>query len=118
MDPHLSQNAGTAAFGGILLVSGAVTWFWVGRRRFRRRNQAGIEEFSSYGGMVLARAFEKLLRFGAVLAVVSGLLVMARGVNNNMASLAAARNAGAPTSGPAKADHNTRADRKSVLKPQ
>jgi DNA helicase-2/ATP-dependent DNA helicase PcrA len=39
---------GNQQLGAMLLLVGAVTWLWVGRRRFRRRNIAGMEEFGGY----------------------------------------------------------------------
>lgn len=91
MDPNLTHNAGVAGLGSVLLLSGVAVWLWVGRQRFRRRNVAGIEEFNGYGEMLLTKVFEKFLRICAVLAVVSGLLLMARAVGSNMTSLASSR---------------------------
>jgi hypothetical protein len=73
MDPNLIRNAGTAGLGLAVLLAGLATWVWVGRRRFQRRNIAGIEEFSSYGAMILTAGFEKLMRIVAALAVIAGL---------------------------------------------
>jgi hypothetical protein len=91
MDPNLTSNAGAAGVGLSLLCVGAVAWLFVGRRRFRRRNLAGVEEFSSYGQMLLIKVVERLLRIGAAGLVLLGFLVMARAVNNNMSSLASSR---------------------------
>lgn len=96
-------------------MGGAIAWFWVGRQRFRRRNEAGIEEFASYGGMLLTKVLEKLLRLCAVVAVLAGLALMARAVNSNMASLASARKAASPSSAPAEANQDKRPDRRSPL---
>ena len=96
MDPNLIRNAGTAGLGLAVLLAGLAAWFWVGRRRFQRRNNAGIEEFGSYGTMILTAGFEKLTRIVAALAVIAGLLLSARAVNSNQSSLALTRSASKP----------------------
>lgn len=98
MDPNLIRNAGAAGLGLATLLAGLATWFWIGRRRFQRRNIAGVEEFGSYGAMLLTAGFEKLLRIVAALAILAGLLLMARGVNSNQSSLASTRPASKPVS--------------------
>lgn len=118
MDPNLYRNTGAAGLGFLILVAGAIAWLWVGRRRFNRRNVAGIEEFSSYGRMVLTKLWEKIFRVCAVLAVISGLMLMGRAVSSNMGSLASSRNANSPSSAPAKGNHDKRLERRSPLQGQ
>ena len=45
--------------GIIFLGFGAMGSWFVGRRRFNRRNFAGVEEFRSYAGMLLITLLEK-----------------------------------------------------------
>lgn len=119
MDPHLYRNTGVAGLGFFFLVAGVIAWLWVGRRRFNRRNIAGIEEFSSYSWMVLTKAVEKVLRVGAVLAVVSGLMLMGRAASSNMSSLASGRSAtSASGAAAAKGKPDKRLDRRSPLQPK
>jgi hypothetical protein len=47
---------------------------WSGRRRFGRRNFAGIEEFSSYSHAVGSRLIEGFVDRVGVLALATGLL--------------------------------------------
>lgn len=56
----------------ILLTSVAIAIrMWTGRRRFSRRNIAGVEEFGSYGTAVGSRLLEGLLdTLAAVLFVI------------------------------------------------
>lgn len=93
MDPNLAQNAGAAALGVLVLFVGLLGWIWVGRRQYRRRNSAGIEEFSGYGGMLVSKGNERLVRLFCALAVIAGLLLMARAVKTNMANHAVAKHA-------------------------
>ena len=68
--------------GGLLFLGiGIAIQLYIGRRQFYRRNQAGIEEFSSYGKAVAATAFESLLGFvGGILIVLGGLFVLIFGI--------------------------------------
>lgn len=54
----------------ILFISGIVILYVIGRRRFNRRNLAGLETFNSYGTVVFVRfleAFFKLLGWAMVI---------------------------------------------------
>lgn len=62
-----------AALGSAVALIGSGGLLWVRRRRFRRRNQHGIEIFRSYGHMVAARAVD------ATATVLAGLLACAGG---------------------------------------
>lgn len=53
-----------AGFGGI---------YWVKRRRFWRRNVAGLEEFPGYGTMLLTSAMEKLVMVACYCVLIPGI---------------------------------------------
>lgn len=48
-------------YGIIFLVIGQLIAFYVGRREFYRRNEAGMEEFKNYTSAVTNKIFEKIL---------------------------------------------------------
>lgn len=56
----------------VLLAIGGYGLFWTNKRRFERRNVAGIEEFSSYGKAVATRGGEKIVRLASWLLLVLG----------------------------------------------
>lgn len=58
--------------GIIFICAGGYGVYWTGKRSFERRNLAGIEEFASYGKALGTRAFEKLVRIAAGVAMVIG----------------------------------------------
>lgn len=99
MDSHLMQNASQAGLGVAFLVAGIVAWFFVGRRRFNRRNANGLEQFNGYASMLVTRLAEKGLRILAVLLVLAGFGLMMAGVSRNQAKspAVAAAKAGKPT---------------------
>jgi hypothetical protein len=45
---------------------------WVGKRKFYRRNVAGIEEFKSYGSAVITDLLEKFVSFIAKVLIILG----------------------------------------------
>ena len=68
--------------GGLLFLGiGIAIRLYVGRRQFYRRNEAGIEEFSSYSKAVVATTFESLLGLvGGTLTVLGGLFALVYGI--------------------------------------
>lgn len=67
------------AIGIVFFLIGAYGIYWSGKRSFERRNMAGVEEFSSYGKVVSARAVEGTVSIASKLAVAFGFLVFAAG---------------------------------------
>jgi len=61
----------------VLFLGGCALRYWVGRRRFYRRNGFGMEEFSSYERSKLTHIFEELLTFIAIFLIVAALLLTA-----------------------------------------
>jgi len=60
----------------LLLVGGGLLRRWIGRRRFERTNQFGVEEFDDYGQMRRAQSAESCLGCVGLLAVVVGLALL------------------------------------------
>ncbi|MRR35447.1 hypothetical protein EG829_12360 [bacterium] len=70
MQPWLAPLAGLAI---LLVPAGLVLMIWTSRRRFNRRNVAGVEEFSSYGQSVGSRLLEGLVDRVGILLLAIGL---------------------------------------------
>lgn len=60
--------------GILMVVIGAVLHFWLGSRAFKRRNQAGLETFDSYGKAVGTRAVERIVMVVSRLLIFIGLI--------------------------------------------
>ncbi len=72
--------ATTVIFLGIAsIVLSIVVYFLVGRRKFYRRNQAGIETFKSYSSSIFARSLDLLLKILAVILFLGGIFLIAIG---------------------------------------
>lgn len=64
-------------FIGLLMIAVAVGLHAMWKRRvFHRTNEAGIQRFGSYSGKVRAQSFDRLLQFGALLMLTTGVLVI------------------------------------------
>lgn len=70
LQPWLVPLAGLAI---LLIPAGLVLMVWTSRRRFNRRNFAGVEEFSSYGQSVGSRLVEGLVDRVGILLFAIGL---------------------------------------------
>ena len=64
-------------FGGAAVLLGTVLLLWRSKRRFDRKNAAGIEQFSSFGGKLSARSWDAILWFLALTGLTSGVLFLA-----------------------------------------
>lgn len=47
--------------GILMVVVGAALHYWLGSRAFKRRNQSGLETFSSYGKAMGTQAGERII---------------------------------------------------------
>ena len=66
--------------GVVATAAGIAMLMWAGRRRFNRRNFAGVQEFSSYGQAVGRRLVEALAdSFGGVVMAIGLLALFAAG---------------------------------------
>ena len=63
---------GFLVVGLALLALVAKLQFWLGRRQFERRNNAGVEEFDGYNTMVKTRIKEGLVFAGGVVVGLAG----------------------------------------------
>ena len=50
--------------------------YWRGRRKFQRRNVAGLEEFKSYGDALKKRYLENLVQFIYIFFTIVGILLL------------------------------------------
>ncbi|WP_135230180.1 hypothetical protein [Deinococcus fonticola] len=60
--------------GILMVVVGAVLQFWLGNRAFKRRNQSGLETFSSYGKAMGTQAGERIILVISRLLIFVGLV--------------------------------------------
>lgn len=58
--------------GLVFLAIGVAIIFWTNKRAFKRRNMAGVQEFSSYGHSLLIRTLERFGRIGAWFFILAG----------------------------------------------
>ena len=58
------------------LLLGILIRYSIGRRRFKRRNVAGLQQFRSYESAILIRLFEKISGLIAWMMIAGGLLVL------------------------------------------
>lgn len=65
--------------GVIFFIIGCYGVYWVGGKSFNRRNEAGIEEFQSYGKAVGSKAIESIVKFASWLFVMFGFLMFCMG---------------------------------------
>jgi LPXTG-motif cell wall-anchored protein len=66
--------------GLIILALGIAGVFYVRRRKFYRRNMAGIEEFKSYGSAVGTQFLESLIGAVSFFVILIGALFMLLGI--------------------------------------
>ena len=66
--------------GIALLLIGAMLRYWVSRRRFYRRNAAGVEQFSRFSRKVATRFFERIATLTGILMILAGLLLLLAGL--------------------------------------
>lgn len=64
----------TLVIGIIALVLGFGLIYWISRRKFYRRNMAGVEGFSSFEASVLVRFLERLGKWMAYALILIGLI--------------------------------------------
>ncbi|OCX54228.1 hypothetical protein BEL04_08190 [Mucilaginibacter sp. PPCGB 2223] len=59
-----------------LLVSGLSLRYWIGRRRFNRRNFAGLQVYRSYLVAVLVQLLESLLNIAGMLLILTAIYLL------------------------------------------
>jgi hypothetical protein len=59
----------------ILLLSGGCLAYWIKKRRFKRINQYGVEEFKSFGDKIIAGSVEKILWWTALFCILIGAIL-------------------------------------------
>lgn len=61
----------------LCLVLSVIIYIFLDRRKFYRRNQSGVETFSSYSNSVFTRVGEKMLRLLALILFLCGAVLFA-----------------------------------------
>jgi len=65
--------------GCALLLLGVLLRYWISRRRFYRRNAAGVEQFRRFSHKVTSQFFERIVAFISILMILSGILLLLAG---------------------------------------
>jgi len=68
------MDTSTLVMGIIALVLGIGLIYWISRRKFYRRNMAGMEGFSSFESSVLVRFLERIGKWAAYVLIIFGIL--------------------------------------------
>jgi hypothetical protein len=68
------MNTAQSAFGVIPMVIGVGLIYWINRRKFNRRNVAGLEGFSSFEKSVFVRFIERIGKWIAYALILIGIL--------------------------------------------
>lgn len=63
--------------GVVLILLGLLLRYYIGRRRFNRRNAAGLQQFRSYREALWISAWERLSMIVANLLITAGMLMLA-----------------------------------------
>jgi len=63
-------------YGILFLLIGVFVRYQIGKRRFNRRNIAGLQIFSSYIKGLIISAIETLINFFGILCIVLGLIAI------------------------------------------
>ena len=71
------MNSGAYALGITLTVIGLGLGLWNRKRKFDRTNSAGVEQFRSFGGKMVATTFDGLLYWIALALLFVGLFILA-----------------------------------------
>ena len=64
-------------WGIVFLVAGLAGRFYIGRRKFNRRNVAGIEEYESYSSALANSAFDRIASIGSGILIFLGIVLSA-----------------------------------------
>ncbi|PIF45344.1 hypothetical protein CLU96_2346 [Chryseobacterium sp. 52] len=66
----------TLIIGLLFLIPGIAVIFWINKRKFNRRNMAGLEGFSSYEKSLFVRFLEGIGKWIAYAFIIFGLLLL------------------------------------------
>ncbi|UOE51311.1 molybdenum ABC transporter permease [Mucilaginibacter sp. SMC90] len=75
----ISSGQSVELFGGFIVLIGLALRYWINRRRFNRRNGAGVQLFSSYEKKVVLTLGERLLKLLGLVFIFFGIYVMLAG---------------------------------------
>lgn len=64
------------AAGAILIIAGCAGLLWCNRNSFHRRNALGMEEFESFGKLMLFRITESTVIIISIIAILGGIIVL------------------------------------------
>lgn len=59
----------------VVLLTGLLLRYWIGRRRYNRRNVAGLQCFKSYSAALFTLTVEKVLNIIATLMIAGAILL-------------------------------------------
>eukprot|EP01133_Synstelium_polycarpum_P017042 gene17042-20302_t len=77
---HISR---VMIYGFIVLFIGAALLYWIGRRRFNRRNKYGVSQYHSYEHKTVLAVWENIVKLAGQILVLAGLLLTILGWLNS-----------------------------------
>lgn len=66
--------------GVVIFIIGVGGWYWTSKRAFERRNEAGVEEFKSFGQVVGFAFLEGVVKITSILFVIFGFMALCMGI--------------------------------------
>jgi len=75
----MSSGKSVELFGILIVLAGLMLRYWMNRRRFNRRNVAGVQVFSSYEKRVVLTFGERLLKLLGLVFILFGIYVILAG---------------------------------------
>ncbi len=66
---HIAINSAALLFIGLLLR------YWIGKRRFKRRSIAGLQQFRNYHQALLVSLVEKVLNILGTVLILAGIIL-------------------------------------------
>lgn len=79
----LATNQGLEIVGVVLVITGIIIRYMIGRNRFNRRSITGVETFSSYERMNLTRLLEWLGSIIGLLLIIGGIIMVVLALLNH-----------------------------------
>ena len=79
----LAMITNVQIYGIVAIVIGLFIRYQVGRRRFNRRNGAGVQQFGSYNKALMTTATERLFIIVAGLLLIGGIILILVELYNN-----------------------------------
>lgn len=80
------ENTFTFVLGTLALVIGIALRLWISKRKFYRRNPAGMEEFKNFRTSIFTTILELVFNILGFILIVGGILILLLGLYATMQS--------------------------------